>query len=106
MVAEKQTQCSRHAISAETQRTDEANIVTNPVATQSVPLGMKRKLMLRLSDAIPLAGVISSRKKTFSNFQKEVEKEYVMKQVIFKCIIYQKITRVCNIYKIKFLGCC
>jgi hypothetical protein len=74
------------------QRTDEANIVTNPVATQSVPLGMKRKLMLRLSDATHLAGVISNRKKTISNFQKEVEKEYVLKQVIFKNILYHKIT--------------
>ena len=70
------------------QVTDEPNIVTNPVATQSVPLGMKRKLMLRLSDAIPLSGVISNRKKTISNIQKEVEKEYALKQVIiFGCII-------------------
>ena len=80
-----QTQNSIEIQSPETaaeQRTDEANIVTNPVATQSVPLGMKRKLMLRLSDSIPLAGVISNRKKTISNFQKEAEKQYALKQVI------------------------
>lgn len=85
-----QTQDSIEIQSLETaaeQRTDEANIVTNPVATQSVPLGMKRKLMLRLSDSIPLAGVISNRKKTISNFQKEAEKQYALKQVIFKCTI-------------------
>ena len=43
--------------------------------------------MLRLSDSIPLAGVISNRKKTISNFQKEAEKQYALKQVIFKYTI-------------------
>ena len=43
--------------------------------------------MLRLSDAIPLTGAISNRKKTFSNFQKQAEKEYALKQVISKCTI-------------------
>ena len=92
------------------QRTDEANIVTNPVATQSVPLGMKRKLMLRLSDAIPLTSVISNRKKTISNIQKEVEKEYALKQVIFKCkLINLPKNHDCKdvsvITKLSFLGC-
>ena len=86
------------------QRTDEANIVTNPVATtQSVPLGMKRKLMLRLSDAIPLTGVISNRKKTISNIQKEVEKEYALKQVIFKCTINLPKTQDCKVVPVKFM---
>ena len=91
-----QTQNSIEIQSPETaavQRTDEANIVTNPVATQSVPLGMKRKLMLRLSDSIPLAGV---RKKTISNFQKEAEKQYALKQVIFKCTINLQKTHDCK----------
>ena len=94
-----QTQDSIEIQSFETaaeQRTDEANIVTNPVATQSVPLGMKRKLMLRLSDSIPLAGVISNRKKTISNFQKEAEKQYALKQVIFKCTINLPKTHYCK----------
>ena len=86
------------------QRTDEANIVTNPVATtQSVPLGMKRELMLRLSDAIPLTGVISNRKKTISNIQKEVEKEYALKQVIFKCTINLTKIQDCKEVPVKFM---
>ena len=67
--------------------------------------------MLRLSDAIPLTSVISNRKKTISNIQKEVEKEYALKQVIFKCIpinlpknLDSKDVSVNK--KSSFLGCC
>ena len=87
------------SVKSEEDEKSEVNIITNPDPTKAVPLSMKRKLVLRLSDAV----YHNKKHQTKYNSQKAFEKENFLKQVIYKNHDPLSTFRSCKCFKGIFL---